>query len=275
MRLNLRRAAVVLCVGLAFATAGCTGEPENPYVALCKDPVVVTCDPADGPYSITVDAEAASGDVVGFAGRVQDAVTRTQREVTLYAEDAGAVQLDPEVSVRPKWQVTLQPEGTADSVSSVLEAASVPGASGIAASSGWPSAVAATLSDVQPLITALSSTALFADGGSFTVTSLGDRFRLVYVPAYTTMDGVREVISVARDYPDAEVLLEAPAAGPNQPTFYVAHLTPEEATQLAARLSAPELASASVPGAPLAFVLTSVSEQGTDSLTGTFGNVPG
>jgi len=151
----------------------------------------------------------------------------------------------------------------------------VPGASGIFAGLGWPSAEAATLDDVEPLITALASTPLFADGGTFTVPSLREHFRLVYVPAFTTMDGVREVVSVARDYPDAEVLLEAPTAGPNQPTFYVAHLTPEEATQLVARLSAPEMASASVPGAPLEFVLTSLTEQGTDSLTGTFGGVAG
>lgn len=275
MRLFVRRASVLLCAGLALTTAGCTGSSENPYVALCKDPVVVTCEPAEGPLSITVDAGASSDAVQGFAGRVQDAVNETQRELTLRADDPSAVQLDPEVSATPKWQFTLQPGGTDDALAGVLEAATIPGASGIFAGLGWPSAEAATLDDVEPLITALSSTSLFADGGTFTVPSLREHFRLVYVPAFTTMDGVREVVSVARDYPDAEVLLEAPTAGPNQPTFYVAHLTPDEATQLAARLSAPDMASASVPGAPLEFVLTSLSEQGTDSLTGTFGGVTG
>ena len=277
MRLPLRRATVVLCAGLVLAMAGCTsGEStENPYAALCADPVVAACDPAEGPLSITVDAGASSDDVVRFAGRVQDAVNQTKRELTLRADDPSAVQLDPEVSTIPKWQYTLQPEGTADALAGVLEAAAVPGASGVFAGLGWPSAEAATLDDVEPLITALSSTSLFADGGTFTVPSLREHFRLVYVPAFTTMHGVREVVSVARDYPDAEVLLEAPTAGPNQPTFYVAHLTPDEATRLAARLSAPEMAAASVPGAPLEFVLTSLSEQGTDSLTGTFGGVTG
>ncbi len=70
------------------------------------------------------------------------------------------------------------------------------------------------------------------------------------------------------------MLLEAPSAGPNQPTFYVAHLTADQATQLAAELSAPAMASASTPGAPLPYVLSWLSEQGTESLTGTFGGCP-
>lgn len=275
MRQFFRRASAVVIAGLALAMTGCTESSEDPSVALCKDPVVVTCDPAEGPVSITVDTGASNDAVRAFAGRVQDAVTETQRELTLRADDPTAVQLDPEVSATPKWQFTLQPGGTDDALAGVLEAAAVPGATGIFAGLGWPSAEAATLDDVETLITALSSTSLFAEGGTFTVPSLDEHFRLVYVPAFTTMDGVREVVSVARDYPDAEVLLEAPTAGPNQPTFYVARLTPDEATQLAARLSAPEMASVSVPGAPLEFVLTSLSEQGTDSLTGTFGGVTG
>lgn len=270
-----RPASVILCAGLALALAGCAGSSEDPYAGLCTDPVVVTCDSPEGPSPITVDAGASNEAVEGFARRVQDAVTQTQREITLRADDPSAVQLDPEVSPTPKWQFTLQPGGTADALAGVLEAAAVPGASGIFAGLGWPSAEAATLRDVEPLIAALSSTSLFADGGTFTVPSLDEHFRLVYVPAYTTMDGVREIVSVARDYPDAEVLLEAPTAGPNQPTFYVARLTSDEATELAARLSAPEMASVSVPGAPLEYVLTWLTEQGRESLTGTFGGVTG
>ncbi|MDQ1138382.1 hypothetical protein QE410_003181 [Microbacterium sp. SORGH_AS 1204] len=275
MRLSSRFVSGIVCTGLVLVTVGCTGSTENPFDALCADPVVVTCEPADGPLSITVDAAAADDAVQDFAGRVQDAATQTQRELTLRADDPSAVQLDPEVTATPKWQFTLQPGGTVDALAGVLEAAAVPGASGIFAGLGWPSAEAATLDDVEPLITALSSTTLFADGGTFTVPSLRERFRLVYVPAFTTLDGVREVVSVARDYPDAEVLLEAPTAGPNQPTFYVAHLTPDEAVQLEARLSAPQMASASIAGAPLEFVLTSLTEQGTESITGTFGGIAG
>lgn len=276
MRLSSRRAAVLVCLGLTLATAGCTAKEstENPYIALCADPIVVTCDP-DGPVGITVRTEASKDDVERFAGRLQDAVTQTQREVTLHADDPAAVQVDPDVSPVPKWLFTVRPGASVDALGDVLDAASVPGVAGVTASTGWPSAVAATLDDLEPLIASLSSTALFAEGGSFTVSSSSERFRLVYVPAYTTMDGVREVVSVARDHPDAEVLLEAPSAGPNQPTFYVAHLTADQATQLAAELSAPAMASASTPGAPLPYVLSWLSEQGTESLTGTFGGVPG
>ncbi len=278
MRPSPRGLIAGLCAVLALAAAGCTPEPsteENPFIAICADPVVDVCTPEGGPVGITVDAAASKDDVLALAGRVLDAVTRTHREVTLHVDDPSAPRLDAEVSPTPKWQFTVQPDGAVDALAGVLDAAAVPGASGISAGLGWPSAVAATLDDVEPLIVSLSATSLFADGGTFTVPSLSERFRLVYVPAFTTMEGVREVVSIARDYPDAEVLLEAPTSGPNQPTFYVAHLTPDEATQLAERLSAPDMASVSVPGAPLEFVLTSLSEQGTDSLTGTFGGVTG
>ncbi|MGN7970045.1 hypothetical protein [Microbacterium sp. 22296] len=278
MSLFPRRVTVGLCVLLPLAAAGCTAGPsteENPYIALCAEPVVVTCAPQDDPVGITLVADASEDDVLAFARRVQDAVTQRAREVTLHVDDPSAPRLDAEVSPTPKWQFTVHPDEAVDALAGVLDAAAVPGASGISAGLGWPSAVAATLDDVEPLIASLSATPLFADGGTFTVPSLSERFRLVYIPAFTTMEGVREVVSIARDYPDAEVLLEAPTSGPNQPTFYVAHLTPDEATQLAERLSAPDMASVSVPGAPLEFVLTSLSEQGTDSLTGTFGGVTG
>ncbi|WP_150954069.1 hypothetical protein [Microbacterium testaceum] len=191
MRLSSRRAAVLVCLGLTLATAGCTAEEstENPYIALCADPIVVTCDP-DGPVGITIRTEASKDDVERFAGRLQDAVTQTQREVTLHADDPAAVQVDPDVSPVPKWLFTVRPGASVDALGDVLDAASVPGVAGVTASTGWPSAVAATLDDLEPLIASLSSTALFAEGGSFTVSSSSERFRLVYVPAYTTMDGV-------------------------------------------------------------------------------------
>ncbi|WZH38048.1 MAG: hypothetical protein PIR02_05115 [Microbacterium enclense] len=283
-----RRTFAALCAGLVVAVAGCApspASPENPFVSLCEDPIVVDCGHDAWPAGITVAADAATGDVLAFTARVRGALTDAQREnsqdaivppeVTLRADDPDAVALDPEVAPAPKWQFTVRPGESDDALAGVLEAAAVPGASGISAGLGWPSAVAATLSDVEPLIRDLSSTSLFADGGTFTVPSLDEHFRLVYVPAYTTMDGVRAVVSVARDYPDAEVLLEAPTAGPNQPTFYVARLSADEATQLAARLSEPAMASASVEGVPLEFVLTSRSEQGTTSITGTFGGAEG
>jgi hypothetical protein len=284
----VRRTSAALFGGLVFTVAGCAASPassENPFVALCEDSIVVTCGADAWPAGITVAADAATGDVTALAARVRGALSDAQREnsedevvppeVTLRADDPDAVALDPEVSPAPKWQFTVRPGESDDALAGILEAAAVPGARGISVDSGWPSAVAATLSDVEPLIRDLSSTSLFADGGTFTVPSLDEPFRLVYVPSSITMDGVHEIVAVAREYPDAEVLLKAPTSGPQQPTFYVAGLTSEEATQLEGRLSAPSLSGVGVNGIPIEFVLTSRTEQGTNSLTGTFGGVAG
>ncbi|WP_446893585.1 hypothetical protein, partial [Acinetobacter sp. NS4_7] len=83
-------------------------------------------------------------------------------ELTLHADAPDAPRIDPEVSPEPKWQYTLLPGGRTDGLADILAAAAVPGALGISADEGWPSAVAATLDDVEPLIVALSQTRLFS-----------------------------------------------------------------------------------------------------------------
>lgn len=282
MRLSPRRVLAVLALALVPVVAGCgviaataSSPSPNPFVALCAEPVVKTCGTDPVPAGITLADGASDADVLAFADRVQEAIVDETNEITLHADAPDAPRIDPEVSPVPKWQFTLRPGGRTDGLADVLAAAAVPGAMGISNETGWPSAVAATLGDVEPLIVALSQTRLFSDGGTFTVPSTEEHFRLVYVPERTSMDGVREIVAVARDYPDAEILLEAPTVGPQHPTFYVSHLTADEAAALDARLRAPGLASASADGIPLEYVLGSTGEQGTTYLTGTFGGVTG
>lgn len=280
--LSPRRVSAVPALGLALVLAGCgvvAGPPSspspNPFVALCAEPVVKTCGTDPLPTGITIADDARDADVLAFAARVQEAIADEANEITLHADAPDAVRVDPEVSPAPKWQFTLRPGGRPDRLADILEAAAVPGARGIAVDTDWPVAVAATLDDVEPLIVALSQTRLFSEGGTFTVPSIDEHFRLVYVPEHTTLDGVRAIVSVARDYPDAEILLEAPTTGPQHPTFYVSRLTAEEVTALDERLRAPEMASASADGIPLEYVLGSIGEQGTTYVTGTFGGVTG
>lgn len=280
--LSPRRVSAVSALSLALALAGCgvvAGPPSspspNPFVALCAEPVVKTCGTDPLPTGITIADDARDADVLAFAARVQEAIADEANEITLHADAPDAVRVDPEVSPAPKWQFTLRPGGRPDRLADILEAAAVPGARGIAVDTDWPVAVAATLDDVEPLIVALSQTRLFSEGGTFTVPSIDEHFRLVYVPEHTTLDGVRAIVSVARDYPDAEILLEAPTTGPQHPTFYVSRLTAEEVTAVDERLRAPEMASASADGIPLEYVLGSIGEQGTTYVTGTFGGVTG
>lgn len=282
MPLSPRRVSAVPALSLALVLAGCgvvAGPPSspspNPFVALCAEPVVKTCGTDPLPTGITIADDARDADVLAFAARVQEAIADEANEITLHADAPDAVRVDPEVSPAPKWQFTLRPGGRPDRLADILEAAAVPGARGIAVDTDWPVAVAATLDDVEPLIVALTQTRLFSEGGTFTVPSIDEHFRLVYVPEHTTLDGVRAIVSVARDYPDAEILLEAPTTGPQHPTFYVSRLTAEEVTALDERLRAPEMASASADGIPLEYVLGSIGEQGTTYVTGTFGGVTG
>lgn len=282
MRLSPRRVMAVLSVGVALVLTGCgviaapaSSPSPNPFVALCAEPVVKTCGTDPVPAGITVADGAADADVLAFADGVQEAIADEANEVTLRADAPDAPRIDPEVAPAPKWQFTLRPGGRTDGLADILTAAAVPGAMGISTDEGWPSAVAATLDEVEPLIVALSQTRLFSSGGTFTVPSIDEHFRIVYVPSRTSLDGVREMVSVARDYPDAEVLLEAPTTGPQHPTFYVSRLTSDEAAALDARLRAPGLASASADGIPLEYVLGSTGEQGSTYVTGTFGGATG
>jgi len=272
----------LLAVGSALVLAGCgvvaapsSSPSPNPFVALCAEPVVKTCGTDPVPAGITIADGATDADVLAFADDVQAAIIDETNELTLHADAPEAPRIDPEVSPAPKWQFTLRPGGRTEGLADVLAAAAVPGAMGISNETGWPSAVAATLDDVEPLIVALSQTRLFSDGGTFTVPSVDEHFRLVYVPERTSMDGVREMVAIARDYPDAEILLEAPTTGPQHPTFYVSRLTADQVATLDARLRSPQLASASADGIPLEYVLGSTGEQGTTYVTGTFGGVTG
>lgn len=282
MRLSPRRVCAVPSIGVALALAGCavvaapsSSPSPNPFVALCAEPVVKTCGTDPVPAGITITDAAAAADVLAFADEVQEAIADGTNELTLHADAPDAPRIDPEVSPEPKWQYTLRPGGRTDGLADILAAAAVPGALGISADEGWPSAVAATLDDVEPLIVALSQTRLFSDGGTFTVPSTDEHFRVVYVPSRTSMDGVRAMIAIARDYPDAEILLEAPTIGPQHPTFYVSRLTAEQVSAVDARLRDPQLATASADGIPLEYVLGSTGEQGTTYVTGTFGGVTG
>lgn len=138
---------------------------------------------------------------------------------------------------------------------------------------GWPYVRFADVEAFARDFVAISQIELFRSGGTY---SLGesDHLRIVHIPTRTSDHAIDTVIGIAIDHPDAEVLLQAPTAGPQWPTLYVARLTPEQVVEVEARLRDPALADADVEGYPVDFVLTSVGADGPVYTTGTFGDVP-
>lgn len=244
---------------------------------LCAEPLVLTCESGGGTTIVVVPGDAADERVTEFAHRLYDTDDEeTSSEIVLRGEFSDPRVLDPEVSAPPKWELTVrpaEPEQFEVALSGTLAAAAVPGAVGIFAQ-GWPHVTVETLDAFEDVFTRLSAMPLFEAGGTYTLQSLDEHLRIVHVPTRTADSAILEIIGIARDYPAAEVLLEAMESEPQYPTFYVSGLSPAQAAELDARLSDPRLATADVDGYALEYVLGSLGEYGTTYLGGTFGGVP-
>lgn len=214
-----------------------------------------------------------------------DLARRLHDEAAAESLDAGAVlqraavdiaALDAEVANPAKWQVTVYPGESAQVeavLRDVLTVAAVPGTLGVSVVDTWPFVTIASLDLFDAVFDAVSATPLFDRGGTYTLLSLDEHLRIVHVPDRTSDDAIHEIVDIARSYPAAEVLLEAPTSGPQSPTFYVSRLTPEQVIQLDSRLRDPRLAAAGKDGYALPFVLGSTGTDGTTYTSGTFGGV--
>lgn len=259
------------------AVAPGAAEPTaTPLSELCADPLVVACEGGGGSTVVTVSDDASDERVIAFASLLSDSATSAD-DVVLRSESRAPNVLDPEVAPPPEWEVAISPgdpQQTQATLEGVLAAAAVPGAIGVSVIDGWPYVTVQTLEQFEDVFAQVSSTPLFEAGGTYTLQSLDERLRIVHVPARTSDDAILEIIDIARDYPDAEVLLEAPVAGPQFPTFYVSGLSPAQVQELDARLRDPRLAAADVEGLPVEYVLGSIGTDGTAYVGGTFGAVP-
>ena len=245
----------------------------------CADPLVITCTTAEGSIVVTVPGDASDGAVIEYASRLYEAASSAPATVTLQAaptDDASTG--DPEIAPRPRWEVAVQTKTAAEfetALAALLAASAVPGTTGITVIDGWPYVTVEQLDQFDDAFAALSSTPLFRNGGTYSLQSVADRLRIVHVPARTADVAIHEIIGIATDYPDAEVLLEAPTAGVQYPKLYVSRLTPAEVQELDVRLREPRLADADVDGFALGYVLGSLGEEGTTYVEGSFGGVPG
>ncbi|MCI1018088.1 hypothetical protein HWD99_05580 [Microbacterium sp. C5A9] len=237
---------------------------------------MISCDRAAQSALVVIDADASAEDVIAFAESLHGATAVFAEPVSLEARSSHALVLDPEVAPPFSWQIdlnALQSTDLAASLRDTLEAASVPGAVGITRHSGWGFVTVQRIEQFEDVFDTLSQ-GVFASGATYTLQSMNERLRIVHVPDRTSANAIHEIISIAQDYPDAEVLLESMTSGPQSPTFSVARLTPPQQQELAARLRDSRWAGADVDGYPLEFVLGSIGEQGVTYVSGTFGDVP-
>jgi hypothetical protein len=286
---DLRRSAVLgLILAGALGIAGCATTPSVPEPSgsatssiekLCADVDVASCEfLADG-VVVTVAETATDADTLKLGELLHQEASSAGLEAgaVLQRASVDVAPLDAEVSTPPRWRLTVYPGDATESariLDEILAVAAIPGSLGIAVLDGWPYVTIASLDQFEDVFDEVSAAALFAGGGTYTLLSLDERLRIVHVPERTTPGAIREIVSIARDYPAAEVLLEASTGGPQVPTLYVSRLTPEEVASLETRLSAPRLATADVDGYAVEFVLGSTGTDGTTYTTGTLGGVP-
>ncbi len=160
-----------------------------------------------------------------------------------------------------------------DSVSLLLAAEHVDAVATVDVATGWPYVRFDDLDAFAAGFTTVTELEPFREGGTYSI-SESDHLTVVHVPGRSSAHFIDEIIAIALEYPDAEVLLQATTAGPQWPALYIARLTPEQATEIAARLRDPAMADADREGYPVEFVLTTIGPDGPEYTTGTVGDVP-
>lgn len=279
MSISVRHITHVSILSIAaLLLAGCTAPgTEESIEDICTDPMVLTCDTGITQPIVIIADDASDEDVTEFADRLAVAASAQSETVLLRAESDDSRVLDPEVAPLPRWEVTLEPGGSdqfTSDLAGTLAAAAVPGATRIVVAGGWHYVTVENLEQFEDVFTQVSSTPLFTHGGTYTLQALGENLRIVHVPSRTTDEAIIEIIHIAREFPGAEILLEAPTSGEQYPTLYVSRLTPAQVQEVDARLRDPRLADADVDGYALEYVLGSLGEEGTTYVGGTFGGVP-
>jgi hypothetical protein len=270
-------ASVVVLV--ASLIGGCSAQPgasrspspaPDVLQAVCALPIVSVCDVGVDRADVRLDADADRAAVLDVATQLREAATAP---LTVSLRQASSLPPpDGDMSPLDAWSFDLTPDGDLGSLAALLDAAAVPGVAELSVIQGWPSVTIVGIDAFSAAFDELSREPLFADGGSYRMSSTDEHLRIEHVAERTTPEGVHEVIALARDYPHAEVLLEGSPT--STPTLYVARLTPEEVAAIDARLRDPGLADVDVQGYAVPFVLGSTGADGVVYTSGTFGGIP-
>ncbi|PJJ70886.1 hypothetical protein CLV46_0415 [Diaminobutyricimonas aerilata] len=277
LRFRVALLAVVALIG------GCAAGPADPVDVAAELAEDLSAIPGAMPVephlmSMTVDMSPDATDE-----QVRDAAHRVVRlagdadylgtvDLARPGPDAGASD-----SIRERtWTVRLHPPESAedpDALTDILAIERLGGVRGITVIDGWPYVTIDSIEQFSDRFHGIRDLALFRDGGTYTLFS-DEHLRIVHVPSRTSTEAIDVIIGIARDHPDAEVLLEAMTDGPQWPKLWVARLTPDEVADIDRLLRDPGLADADVEGHPLDYQLTTVGDDGPVYTEGTFGDVP-
>lgn len=277
----LALSTLLVCSGCSGTSPGASPTTGSTLDHLCASEIVVDC-ATDSPLIIvTVSASASDADTVDLAhdlhAATSAAMSDSHAQTLLRRESTSSVSLDPEFSTPEPWTVQVQPadrDAMESELATVLAIEDVPGALGIRIDDSWPSITVDTLARFGTAFDAASELEAFADGGTYRLLALDDRLRIVHTPMWVEPELVHEVIDIATDYPQAEVLLEAPAGGQTPPTLYIAKLSPAQVEELTVRLSSAQLADAVADGIRIEYVLGSTGEDGTTYISGLIAQPP-
>lgn len=270
----------------ALLLAGCTGSPK-PAATATPAEVVELMEAVPGVADVELFGESAIAHAALEApDDVVVAAAEELGQIGVEYEWAGSIVLarenpdayDPETDVTraAPWSVEVFPTEVDDALRNelvgILAIEKLNNVVSVTMLDGWPYATLGSMESFAADFRALVATPMYAEGGTISLQSDG-HLRIVWVPTRTSLHAIDEIVSIAVDYPAAEVLLEATTAGPQWPTLYIARITAEEASAIEERLLDPTLADADVDGFGLPFILRVIGPDGPVYLDGNFGAV--
>lgn len=254
-----------------------SGSAEDLRVELTQLPGVdAVIGGAEG-LTVEMPADVSLDDVLATTAKAHALATDARFPADIWiTRIGGGYSPELDVATPPPWTFPVYPgeiETTLGTVAGVLDVEGIAGTSAITVVDGWPYVTIANVAEFASVFDAVSATALFANGGTYSTGS--DHLQIVHVPTRTSAEAIHAIVEIAANYPTAEVLLQATTAGPQWPQLYVARLSADEAAAIDARLRSAELADTDPDGHPQRFQLSVIGSGGPVYTIGTFGNVPG
>lgn len=273
---------------IVSAVLGCSTAPTSPsptptltaaeVVALLEEiPGVVTVEEyGDSSTSIAMATDSPDDEVVAAAASVTEIATDVAwpGTMSLSRENLDPYDEELDAGIKAPWTITVFParDGALNELGQLLLLEKLDAAASFTVIDYWPHVSLGSIDSFAEAFREIAANPLFADGGTVSLSG-DDRLRIVWVPKRTTLSAVDAIIAISRDYPGAEVLLEATEEGPQWPTLYVARVSDDEAAAIEARLLDPSLADADVDGYGLPFILRSIGHDGPTYREGNFGGV--
>jgi hypothetical protein len=279
-RVSILAGAVLLVVALTACAGAAGAEPKPTSTPSLQEqlevlPGVTEIIGEEFSLTVVVAPDATTEQVLTTAEEAHALASETSWPGRLTLARVGpGVDAELDATLPDPWSLALFPGEIASTLATLGDVLTIEQIGGVslALSSSWPVVLIASIESFAGVFDSASATDLFAGGGTYSL--VDDHLQVVHVPARTSAEAIHEVIAIASDYPNAEVLLQATTAGPQWPELYIARVSAEEASAIDARLRSPALTDADPDGLPLGFQLTVIGPDGPIYTHGNFGDVP-